>query len=86
MRDTDYAEELCEPASIMFPSGSEGRIERLFVKKAQVDAIRFSWWKDGNLVTRPLDLTEEELLKLFEDGLAKGVFTESFRTQLKTML
>jgi hypothetical protein len=86
MRDTDYAEELCEPSIIPFPSGSEGRIERLFIKKTRTEAIRFSWWKDGNLVPRPLDVTEEELLKLLADALAKGVFTPEFRNELKSLL
>ena len=86
MRDTDYAEELGEAGTITFPSGSEGRIERLFIKKAGVEAIRFSWWKEGNLVPRPLDATEEELLKLFEDAIPKGVFTSDFKNKLKALL
>src|SRR3954471_5309995 len=57
LRDTDYATELAR-AVLTFPSGDEARIERLFVKSQNQIEIRMSWWKDGKLQPRPLDLGE----------------------------
>lgn len=73
MRDTDYATEI---KSVSDPDGQT--IERIFVKKFQRDEIRFSWWKDGRLAPRPLDLPESELLPLMREAIAKGVFSPEF--------
>jgi hypothetical protein len=35
---------------------------------------------------RPLDLTEDDLLKLLEDGVKEGVFSNKFREELKKIL
>jgi hypothetical protein len=87
VRDTSYATELCLPGTIRWPDGSEGRIERLFVKEPGHEEIRFSWWtKNGTMARRPLDLPEEDLIKLFQDALSKGVFTENFRSQLRALV
>jgi hypothetical protein len=43
MRDTKYARELREPGIKAWPSGSEGRIERLLIKQTGEEEIRFSW-------------------------------------------
>lgn len=85
MRDTNYAEELCEPGVVRFDATNEGRLERLRIKESDVVEIRFSWWKNGNITTRPLDLSEETLLVLIADALPKGVFTENFRSQLRNL-
>ena len=86
MRDTKYARELCEPGVKKWPTGSEGRIERLLIKESGTEEIRFSWWKEGRLATRPLDLSEEDLLTLFEDAITKDVFTTEFKARLKGLL
>ncbi|PLR95751.1 hypothetical protein [Bacillus sp. T33-2] len=65
-------------------------VEKIFVKSIQRDEIRFAWYKlkDGkeHFQLRPLDLTEEELLEVFKDGLAKDVFSSRFREELKKLL
>lgn len=84
MRDTDYATEL---VTATFAWGdSEARIERLLIKESQQEEIRFSWWKDGRLVMRPLDLTEDDLISLFRDAVERGVFTQPFRKALRQIL
>ena len=81
MRDTPYATEI-ETAS-----DSIGQtIERLFVKEHGREEIRFSWWKDGQLMIRPLDLPEDELLPLMKTAMAKGVFSQRFLSDLQTAL
>lgn len=88
LRDTPYATELAH-GSVTFPSGSEGRIERLRFKEPPAQGmkgIRFSWWKDGRMVPRPLDATEDQLLTLLKDSIQKGVFSERFLTELRQLL
>ena len=72
MRDTQYAKEIAT-AKI-----GQARVECIYVKEAQQNEIRFSWWKDGNIVPRALDLPEEDLLDLIAKGIRKGVFTDKF--------
>ncbi len=73
MRDTDYATEIKTARD-----GIGQSIERIFVKEHQQEEIRFSWWKNGNLVIRPLDLPESELLPLMEKAIREGVFSPAF--------
>jgi len=72
MRETGYARELAT-ASI-----DGQRIERIYVKDQGQDEIRFSWWKEGRMIMRPLDLPEAELLPLLQQAMMKGVFSEKF--------
>ena len=81
MRDTDYARELARGTF------EDARIERLYVKEADEEQIRFSYWKVGKkFVPRPLDLTEEDLLKLFADAIKENVFIHSFKSDLAELL
>lgn len=85
LRDTDYAKELIR-ATVNFSEGSEGRVERLFIKDRQREEVRFSWWKEGQIIMRPLDATEDQWLELFESALKEGVFSKDFRAKLRYML
>ena len=80
MRDTDYAKELAS-ADI-----NGCRIERLFVKGENQEEIRFSWWVEGRMANRPLDLPEHELLALFRAAITEGVFTSDFLRDLHASL
>ena len=73
MRETDYANELVSPAVVTFPDGDEARLERLLIKETGSVAIRLSWWKDGRIMMRPLDLPEADLVKLLAKGVRQGV-------------
>jgi hypothetical protein len=86
VRDTEYAQELCEPATIEWPNDEEGRIERLLIKESGNHEIRFSWWKRGRMAIRPLDLSEDDLILLLKDALIKNVFTSDFRSKLQSLL
>lgn len=81
MRDTGYATEI-KTVSDQFGQ----TIERIFVKEYQRDEIRFSWWKDGRLAPRPLDLPESELLPLMKDAIKNGVFSPEFIAGLRDAL
>jgi hypothetical protein len=84
MRDTEYAREI---ATASLPSeDSEHRIERIFVKHQNQEEIRFSWWKNGKMMQRPLDLPEGELLPLIEQAIQKRVFSDNFLAALKQIL
>lgn len=80
MRDTEYARELAT-AEI-----GQSRIERLFVKDLGQEEIRFSWWKDGQMMARPLDLPEDELLELLALALKQNVFSTKFKLGLRKLL
>lgn len=80
MRSTNYANLIAE-ADI-----GGHRIERLFVKDQNQEEIRFSWWKDGRMATRPLDLPEAELLPLLKLAIENDVFSETFLRELHAIL
>lgn len=76
MRNTDYARELVPPAVLEYSDGTnEARLERLYVKAPGTVEIRLSWWKNGRMQLRPLDLPEEELWELLALGIREGVLT-----------
>lgn len=84
-RDTDYAAELAR-ATLPFPgTDEEARLERLYVKKLGQEEVRFSWWKAGRMVMRPLDLPEADLLVLLRDGAASGVLSPEFVAALREL-
>src|SRR5688572_13881356 len=72
MRDTDYAKEI-KSSVLVFPSGDEARIERLLIKSSGQEEIRLSWWKDGRMLPRPLDLSEQDFFRLIVQGIRDGV-------------
>lgn len=82
MRDTSYAKEL-KSAVLEFSGGSEARIERLHIEELQQEEIRLSWWKDGKLMLRPLDLSEAELIDLMASGIREGVLSSTFADDLR---
>jgi hypothetical protein len=83
MRETRYAKELAT-ASHSWPTapGEEARVERLFIKEQEAGEIRFSWWKDGNIVPRPLDISEADMISLIAKGVRAGVFSPAFLARL----
>jgi len=83
-RDTDYAKELAR-GTFAFSDAEEARIEKLFVKGLGQVEIRFSWWKDGRMMMRPLDLGEDALLALIRDGVVNGVLSSEFVAGLRTL-
>ena len=85
MRDTKYATEQATGV-LPLPSGSEARVERLFIKAKGEVEIRFSWWKDQRMMERPLDLSESDLLKLLREGIKQQVFSQDFLRDLKQLL
>jgi hypothetical protein len=80
MRDTEHATELASAEH------GEKRIERLYVKADRHEAIRFSWWKDGQFTPRPMGITEHELLVLLEKAIDNGVFSSDFLQDLLKLL
>jgi len=72
LRDTNYATEIARSV-LKFPSGDEARIERLLIKSSNQIEIRLSWWKDGRMMNRPLDLGELDFFRLVAKGMREGV-------------
>jgi hypothetical protein len=94
LRDTDYATEIATAKLTIEDAqeeNEEARIERLDVKGRGEDGrgeeeIRFSWWREGRMLPRPLDLTEDQLLELLRVAIDKNVFTAKFAIRLRQML
>jgi hypothetical protein len=76
MRDTEYATEQCTSKV------GDNRIERLFIKAHKQVEIRVSWWPDGRMANRPLDVTEADFIKLLAQGIADGVLSGVFLPKL----
>ncbi|HBF4581480.1 TPA: hypothetical protein LR945_002528 [Clostridioides difficile] len=66
-------------------------IEKIFVKALNQEEIRFVYFKDTfrkeqQLIARPLDLTEDELIKLIKESIQKRVFSKEFISNLREIL
>lgn len=86
MRNTSYADELVEPAILQLGENDEARIELLHIHGTDDDEYRISWWKDGRLMPRALDLNEDHLIALFERGIITRVFRPTFIKRLRRLL
>ena len=73
MLDTDYAKELVPPAVLTYEGENEVRLERLLIKETGVVEIRLSWWKDGKMMPRPVDIPEADFWRLVAKGVRQGV-------------
>lgn len=81
MRDTNYAREI---KTVSDQLGQ--RIERIYVKSKESEEIRFSWWPEGRMANRPLDIPESELLELMRVAFRNGVFSLDFMKNLHEAL
>ncbi|WP_404448134.1 hypothetical protein LG307_03415 [Sutcliffiella horikoshii] len=65
-------------------------VEKIYIHSIKREEIRFAWYKNEGevirFVPRPLDLTEEELLKLLKSGFENDVFTDAFELELRDYL
>lgn len=84
-RETNYAKELARAARQHGPN-DEVRLERLYIKEHDREEIRFSWWPNGRMAQKPLDVTEPELLDLLEEGIKQKVFSPEFLEQFRALL
>jgi hypothetical protein len=80
LRDTDYATELARGEY------GDARIERLRIKKTKEEGIRFSWWPEGKMAMRPLDLPETELIELLRKGIENRGSGDHFIIELRTLI
>jgi hypothetical protein len=87
LRETRYVREL---AAAKLPIGTRAKasvaIERIEVKKDKQVKLRFSSWQGARMQAQPLDLTEDELLPLFDAALRAGVFSDEFIRDLGGLL
>lgn len=87
--DTDYCRFYASGS--FFGDNVRCSIEQIFIKDLDRREIRFGYYKknkNGNyqLVTRPLDVTEDEFIIMFRDAIENGVFSMIFLIALKTIL
>lgn len=87
--DTDYCRFYARGSYIAGDFMSN--IEQIFIKALDRREIRFGYYKknkNGNfaLIPRPLDVTEDEFIAMFEEAIINGVFSNIFLTAFKTIL
>ncbi len=72
--------ELIETAKIKLDNGDEARAERLIIQETGETEIRFSWWtQDGKQFQHaPLDVSENDWLRLLEEAINHNVFSKEF--------
>lgn len=66
-------------------------IEKIFVKELNTEEIRFVYFKDTlrkeeQLIARPLDLPEDDLINLIKESIKKNVFSKEFIEKLKDLI
>jgi hypothetical protein len=82
-----YAKPL-NSAVIKLGNGEEAKAENLLIKSTGEEELRFSWWtQDGKQFQRtPLDLKEEDWLRLFDEAVKNQVLSKEFMKKLKEIL
>ena len=64
----------------------DARIERLWIKETCRQVIRFSCWPGGKMASKPLEVTEEQLLLLLKEAINEDLLTEDFVWELRSLL
>lgn len=85
LRKTKYA-ELCAQSVLDLDDGTEIRFERIWVKSRQEELLRWTWWKGGRMVPRPVEMSEAQILECLEKGLDTGLLSSFFLRQLLHMV
>jgi hypothetical protein len=73
-------------ASASINLGNEvGKIERLPINEDGQEQIRFSIWRQGKMLHRPLSLTEKELVALLQAAIKEGILSRDFIGELHSV-
>ena len=64
-------------------ANQEARLEKLLADPARGEEIRFSAWRQGQLLNEPLVLDESDLLALVHQAIHKGVLSQDFIGKLR---
>lgn len=89
LKSTKYCDLLVQ--GLIFENDMGYALEKIRVKSTGNEEIRFTYYKmvEGNkirFVPRPLDLSEEDLLKLFKEAKDKKVFSNHFLNELRKLV
>ena len=90
IKETRYCKVL-KQAKIRENNVAYGIEKNILVKDLNQEEIRFVYFKDTyrqeeQLVPRPLDLPEDDLIKLIELSIKQNVFSKEFVGKLKVIL
>jgi hypothetical protein len=81
MKKSD-AEKVIATASLELAE-HEARLEKLLADPARGEELRFSAWRQGQLLNEPLVLEESELVTLMHQAIQKGVLSQDFIGKLR---
>lgn len=84
---SDYA-DLIKNAIIDLGNNEQARAEKITIKATNEEELRFSWWtKNGSQFVRtPLDLPEDDWIRLFNEAVKKDVLSQDFIKKLIKVL
>jgi len=79
---------LIKKATIKLGNEEEARAEIIQIKATGDEELRFTWWTQGGkkFQRTPLDLKEDDWLKLFEAAVKEEVLSDEFKSKLITIL
>lgn len=91
IKSTSYCNLCTEVSCIDKINKSKSSIEKIFIKDLNQFEIRFAYYKQNaknnfNLVLRPLDIPETELLTLLKSSILEGIFSKVFLLALTHIL
>ncbi len=79
---TSYDNATVTASTFIKIEDQETRIEKLHLKTGQ-EKIRLSSWSGGDILSRPLVLSETELLELLHQAIHAGVLPRNFIGKLR---
>ena len=79
---------LLKEAKIDIGNNEIAKAEKIIINKTNQEELRFSWWtQNGSQFQKtPLDLPEQQWIRLFDEGVKNEVFSKEFIKDLITVL
>ena len=62
---------------------SNGPIDHLQIEETASGALRIAGWSQGQMLTHPLDVNEDELIRLIQRAVRARVLSDEFLAKLK---
>ncbi|MBW9150538.1 hypothetical protein K2F40_16505 [Clostridium sp. CM028] len=87
--DTDYCRYYARGSFSL--GDARFSLDQIFIKDLDRREIRFGYYKKNKngkfqLAPRPIDVTEDEFIEMFEDAIKNGVFSNIFLLAFKTII
>jgi len=64
-------------------SDSNGPIDHLQIEETAPGALRIAGWSQGQMLTHPLEVSEDELIRLIQRAIRARVLSDEFLAKLR---